>query len=798
MARYSKKKSKKSPPQRPSAPQKIDRKRPYAKRKQWTDGQMEAAIKAVLDSSAESINAAAWDYGVPATTLKNRLSGRVVHGTNPGPMPYLSSKEEERLVEYLLDANKVGYGKTRRQVKVIVDRVATEKGVLRSARISDGWWRRFLQRHPRLSLRSGDSTGYVRMNAMNKENLKSYFDLLETVLHDNNLKVHPEQVYNMDETGIPLNPRPPKVVALRGQKKVRYQCSGSKNQITVLGCCSGTGQVIPPFVIFDAKHLNHLWTRGEVSGTRYGVSDSGWTNRELFYGWLEEHFLVHAIPARPLLLLVDGHSSHYDPDSIHFARDHSVIIFCLPPHTTHEAQPLDVSFFGPLKKHWSCVCHDFIQSSPGKAITRFNFSELFSQAWLKTCLPQTICSGFERAGIIPFNPDRLLKQCPGTEGAVEIRRKKNACQNDEELSDAGNFSCSSSGIQDKDSFSPEKEELFSHRFEEDYDVYDDEYVSWLRVRHPEAVPTSVVQFFPDTPAVASDDENPSLLSSPLPTGSSRNSPVLSPETPTPVGSISPPCSSPTMLIPHTPVASCSSSSTPKRSPLATITNCPSSSTPKSSVTILSKHLSPVAVPVKEVKTGKARVLTSRECIEMLDEKRRKKEREATEKEERKKERERKKTEKEELARRKKEAQLERKKKKAAASKENMEVTVKKVTRAVSACNTRSSVAKSGRTTSESSVDPLPVPTLSHCATPAAPVSPSAVLPGPSSPLTSDVDEEESYECSFCYYAYCDDGKEWLKCTCGRWVHEQCMEDVILDDQGLERFCPFCINSAWKR
>ena len=209
-----------------------------------------------------------------------------------------------------------------------------------------------MQRHPRLSLRSGDSTGYVRMNAMNKEN---FFDLLETVLHDNNLKVHPEQVYNMDETGLPLNPRPPKVVALRGQKKVWYQCSGSKKQITVLGCCSGTGQVIPPFVIFDAKHLNHLWTRREVSGTRYGVSDSGWTNRELFFGWLEEHFLVHAIPARPLLLLVDGHSSHYDLDSIHFARDHSVIIFCLPPHTTHEAQPLDVSFFGPLKKHWSLI-----------------------------------------------------------------------------------------------------------------------------------------------------------------------------------------------------------------------------------------------------------------------------------------------------------------------------------------------------------------------------------------------------------------------------------------------------------
>ena len=74
--------------------------------------------------------------------------------------------------------------------------------------------------------------------------------------------------------------------------------------------------MIPPFVIFDAKQLNHLWTRGEVAGTRHGVSDSGWTDRGLFFSWLEEHILAHAVPALPLLLLVDGHSSHYDPESI--------------------------------------------------------------------------------------------------------------------------------------------------------------------------------------------------------------------------------------------------------------------------------------------------------------------------------------------------------------------------------------------------------------------------------------------------------------------------------------------------
>ena len=70
--------------------------------------------------------------------------------------------------------------------------MAIEKGVLRSARISDGWWRGFLQRHLQLPLRTGDATGYVRMNAMNEENMTTYFDLLNSVLNNNNLKADPE------------------------------------------------------------------------------------------------------------------------------------------------------------------------------------------------------------------------------------------------------------------------------------------------------------------------------------------------------------------------------------------------------------------------------------------------------------------------------------------------------------------------------------------------------------------------------------------------------------------------------
>lgn len=64
---------------------------------------------------------------------------------------------------------------------------------------------------------------------------------------------HPEAIYNMDETDMPLELHPPKIVAKKGQKKVRYQTSGQKQQITIIGHGSATGHVITPFIVFAAK-----------------------------------------------------------------------------------------------------------------------------------------------------------------------------------------------------------------------------------------------------------------------------------------------------------------------------------------------------------------------------------------------------------------------------------------------------------------------------------------------------------------------------------------------------------------
>jgi len=116
-----------------------------------------------------------------------------------------------------------------------------------------------------------------------------------------------------------------------------------------------------------------------------------------------EHFIQYAVPGSPLLLLLDGHSTRYQPDVIQFPREHNIIMLRLPPHPSHESQLLDCGVFMPLKNKWTEICHCYFQKCPGKVITRLNFNKLFSQAWLKSLIPSNIVAGFKTCKVFPYN-----------------------------------------------------------------------------------------------------------------------------------------------------------------------------------------------------------------------------------------------------------------------------------------------------------------------------------------------------------------------------------------------------------
>jgi len=66
-----------------------------------------------------------------------------------------------------------------------------------------------------LRLRKGDSFAVVREEASDYDAFKRYFDLLDDVLTKNGLKDRPSQIYNSDESGMPLQHKIPKVISMK-------------------------------------------------------------------------------------------------------------------------------------------------------------------------------------------------------------------------------------------------------------------------------------------------------------------------------------------------------------------------------------------------------------------------------------------------------------------------------------------------------------------------------------------------------------------------------------------------------
>jgi hypothetical protein len=141
------------------------------------------------------------------------------------------------------------------------------------------------------------------------------------------------------------------------------------------------------------------------------TSENGWTNDKLFIQWFLKVFLpdAHAHrdlahPDAPFLLIVDGHGSHETVEFLEIARAHNVIIFKLPPHTTHRLQPLDVGVFGPLQREWQKRC-EYAITTTGEGIKRQDVPREYFIARSAALKPDTIVKSYKSSGIRPLgNP----------------------------------------------------------------------------------------------------------------------------------------------------------------------------------------------------------------------------------------------------------------------------------------------------------------------------------------------------------------------------------------------------------
>ena len=111
--------------------------------------------------------------------------------------------------------------------------------------------------------------------------------------------------------------------------------------------------------------------------------------------------LEHIPPARPVLLLKDGHASHTTIEVIELARASNVHIQCLLAHTTHVLQPLDVGGFKSFKSHLSKACSKYMSQYPGRVVTADKLASLVAEAWPHSFTSVNIMSGLKKTRCVP-------------------------------------------------------------------------------------------------------------------------------------------------------------------------------------------------------------------------------------------------------------------------------------------------------------------------------------------------------------------------------------------------------------
>ena len=373
---------------------------------------MKAAMEAV-SSGEMTVSASSRVFKVPRKTLDDRIRGNVSHGKKPGRTTILTPEEEESLTQYLLYMAERGFPLTRTMVKAFAWAIAKRSG--NDARFSpeqgpsEHWWQLYRKRHPNIVLQKSDSLERTRAEAFNEVIVTEYFEILRNTLTTNNLTTSPRQIYNCDETFLPMNYTREKVVAAKGAKNVYSLTTGASDHISLLCCVSAAGLPLPPMIIYSKSFPGGPYRFDGPDDALYAKSDSGWIDTELFLSWLKKIFLKHVVSQRPVLLLVDGHKSHINLDVIDLCRQNDVILFCLPPHTTHALQPLDVSVFKSLKDRYAKAVRSLSFTKKIFIVTKREFSKVLKVPFEQAFSIPNIKAGFTKCGIFPLNPDATAK-----------------------------------------------------------------------------------------------------------------------------------------------------------------------------------------------------------------------------------------------------------------------------------------------------------------------------------------------------------------------------------------------------
>jgi hypothetical protein len=223
-----------------------------------------------------------------------------------------------------------------------------------------------------------------------------------------------EDVYNFDEAGFMMGKITTQLVVTGSERRGRPKAvqPSDREWVTVIAAINAAGWAIPPFLIFAGQYHLSAWYEEDIPRDwAIAVSDNGWTNNGLGVEWLK-HFNAHTktrvVGARRLLIL-DGHESHHSLEFQELCKENNIYTLCMPPHSSHLLQPLDVGCFSPLKRAYSREVEALIRHHINH-ITKLEFLPAFKAAFNRAFTTANICSAFRGAGLQPLQPDVVLSK----------------------------------------------------------------------------------------------------------------------------------------------------------------------------------------------------------------------------------------------------------------------------------------------------------------------------------------------------------------------------------------------------
>ncbi|KAJ6437534.1 hypothetical protein O9K51_09740 [Purpureocillium lavendulum] len=283
---------------------------------------------------------------------------------------------------------------------------------VRDARpVGKNWAQNFVKRRPELRTRFSRKYDYQRAKCEDPKIIGPWFDLVRNV--KSKYGILDDDTYNFDETGFMMGVIFAGMVVTTSDGRTRAKLAqpGSREWSTVIQAVSALGWAIPPFIILAGQHHLANWYQecDLPADWRLATTDNGWTTNEVGLDWIK-HFDCHTAsrtkgPYR--LLILDGHESHHSTEFELYCKEHNIITLCMPSHSSHILQPLDVGCFGPLKQAYGRQIEDLMRMHVTH-IGKLEFLCAFRQAFFSSMTEKNIQGGFAGAGLVPYDPQRVL------------------------------------------------------------------------------------------------------------------------------------------------------------------------------------------------------------------------------------------------------------------------------------------------------------------------------------------------------------------------------------------------------